>query len=207
MSARLERALLLLHQGRYDLAEPEARLALADDPDDAVAHAVLAQCLTGLAKYADEAERAVGLAPDLPLAHFALASARLHRNHFAEAEAAAREAVRLDPADPDHHAMVAAVHAAREDWRGTLAAADRGLEQDAEHGWCGNLRAMALVKLGRRAEAGATMEEALARDPDDAFTHANRGWGLLHEGDPARALEHFREALRLEPGLDYARAG
>ena len=210
MSARLERALLLHHQGRYDLAEKEARLALADDPDDPVGHAILAQCLTGLRNYAeatDEAERAVGLGPDVPLGHFALAAARLHRNHFAEAEAAAREAVRLDPTDPDHHGMLAAVRAAREDWRGTLAAADRGLQQDAEHAWCGNLRAMALTKLGRRAEAGATMAEALARDPDDAFTHANRGWGLLHEGDPKRALEHFREALRLEPNLEFARAG
>jgi tetratricopeptide repeat protein len=66
---------------------------------------------------------------------------------------------------------------------------------------------MALLRLDRRDEAGAAMEGALARDPDDAFTHANRGWSLLHEGDPRRALEHFREALRLEPELDFARAG
>src|SRR6185295_5916341 len=33
------------------------------------------------------------------------------------------------------------------------------------------------------------------------------GWALLHAGDAKRALEHFREALRLDPELEFARAG
>ncbi len=66
---------------------------------------------------------------------------------------------------------------------------------------------MALVKLGRRAEAGATIDTALRRDPEDALTHANQGWTLLHQGQPQKAMEHFREALRLEPNLEWARQG
>jgi tetratricopeptide (TPR) repeat protein len=66
---------------------------------------------------------------------------------------------------------------------------------------------MALVKLGRKKEAGATIEAALAKDPDNAVTHANQGWALLERGDHRKALEHFREALRLDPELDWARAG
>jgi tetratricopeptide (TPR) repeat protein len=210
MSPRIERASLLLSQSRFEAAEQELRLALADDPHDPLAHALLAQCLNGKKEFAaatEEAERAVACGPDLPFAHFVLALARYHRNHYPEAEAAIAEATRLDPTNPNHHALLAAIRAEQEDWTGALAAAGRGLEQDPEHGWCANLRAMALVKLGRRDEAGAAMAEALARDPDDAFTHANRGWSLLHEGDPRRALEHFREALRLNPNLEYARGG
>ena len=66
---------------------------------------------------------------------------------------------------------------------------------------------MALTHLGRRGEAGTAIDTALARDPKNALTHANRGWTLLHGGDHARALEHFREALRLDPELAWARRG
>jgi tetratricopeptide (TPR) repeat protein len=210
MSARTDRASLLLQQSRFEPAAKELRLALADDPDDPLAHALLAQCLARLGQLAEateEAGRAVACGPDLPFTHYSLATVRYDRNHYPEAEAAVAEAIRLDPTHPSYHSLLAAVRGEQEDWAGALAAAERGLEQDPEHRGCGNLRAMALVKLGRRGEAGAALEYALARDPDDAFTHANRGWALLHEGDHRRAREHFREALRLDPNLEYARAG
>jgi tetratricopeptide (TPR) repeat protein len=69
------------------------------------------------------------------------------------------------------------------------------------------LRAIALVRLGRKAEAGQAIESALARAPESAVTHANQGWTLLHQGNPKKALEHFREALRLDPENDWARHG
>jgi tetratricopeptide (TPR) repeat protein len=210
MSARVQRAALLLNQSRFDLAEQELRLALADDPDDPLAHTLLARALLGMKKLepaTEEAERAVACGPNLPYTHHALAAVRLERNHYPEAEAAVREAIRLDPTDPDCHSLAAAVCAEQEDWLGALAAADEGLAQDPEHAACLNLRAMALVHLNRRAEAAATMEGALANDPDNAFTHANRGWELLHANDPRRALEHFREALRLDPDQEFARLG
>jgi hypothetical protein len=33
------------------------------------------------------------------------------------------------------------------------------------------------------------------------------GWKLLHDGNPKKALEHFQEALRIDPELDWARQG
>ncbi|MHC5542215.1 tetratricopeptide repeat protein, partial [Singulisphaera rosea] len=48
---------------------------------------------------------------------------------------------------------------------------------------------------------------ALADDPENALTHANQGWALLHQGNHTLALEHFREALRLDPELEWARVG
>lgn len=92
-------------------------------------------------------------------------------------------------------------------WQDALDAAEEGLRLDPEHAGCANLRAMALVKLGRRGEAGATIDSALAKDPENATTHANRGWTLLEQRDPARALEHFRESLRLDPDNAWARQG
>lgn len=209
-SPRLERAWLLFEQSRYDRAEIEARHALADDPDDAVAHALLAHCLVNLKQYPEatgEAERAIAADPGLPIAHVAVALAAAHRRRYPEAKAAIAEAIRLDPANPEQYSLLAAILAEQEQWRAALQAADTGLEYDPEHTGCTNIRAMALTRLGRQEEAAETLAGALARDPDNAFSHANRGWSLLHERQPEAALHHFREALRLDPDLDYARAG
>jgi hypothetical protein len=61
--------------------------------------------------------------------------------------------------------------------------------------------------MGRKAEAGLTIDAALANDPENSVTHANQGWTLLHAGDHKRALEHFRESLRLDPENEWARQG
>ena len=45
MSANLSRAQLLYQQSRYGLAERELRRNLAEDPDNAIAHALLSLCL------------------------------------------------------------------------------------------------------------------------------------------------------------------
>jgi tetratricopeptide (TPR) repeat protein len=103
--------------------------------------------------------------------------------------------------------LQASIRFARRDWAGALESADAGLRLDPQDDACTNMRAMALVQLGRRDEAGATIQGALERDPENAVSHANQGWTRLHERRPKEALEHFREALRIDPDLDWARAG
>ncbi len=210
MGAHHLRAMLLFGQSRYDLAEEELRQELAEDPQNADAHALLALVLAARERFepaTEEARQAIVLGPDNPYAHFAMGRVMLERNRLEEASRASEEAVRLDPENADLFALLARVRFGERRWPAALEAAERGLERDAEHVACNNLRAMALIKMGRRAEAGQTLDAALARDPEDASTHANRGWTLLERGDPKKSLEHFREALRLEPGMEWARAG
>ena len=210
MTAARDRAFLLLQQGRLDLAEPELRRALADDPGDAEAHALLAYVLTDLDRAGealDEANSAVGLAPDLPLAHLARSGALLHLDRAKDAEAAAREAIRLDPGNADAFAALAAALTDRRQRQEALDAAEQALALDPEHPGATNLRAIALTRLGRRDEAAGALEGALSRDPENAVSHANRGWTLLHQNDVKGAMLAFREALRLEPGNEWARSG
>ncbi len=210
MGIHLDRALILLQQHRPELAERELRQELVADPDNARAHAILALCLSERKDYAEateEAKAAIHLAPDMPFGHYALACILHERDRYSEAEQAVAEAIRLDPEDADYFALLAGIRISQRHWSSALEAAEQGLQLDAEHVACNNLRAMALVKLGRKKEAGATIATALARNPEDAVTHANQGWALLHEGNHQKALEHFREALRREPELDWARAG
>jgi tetratricopeptide (TPR) repeat protein len=210
MSANHERAWAALSRDRHDLAEREFRLVLTEDPDDAYSHAGLALSLCHQERF-DEAERevklAIGLAPDVDFCHYVHGTILRDRNRPGEAAAAAEEAIRLDPEDADNRFLLAGIRGQQERWEDCLACADAGLAIDAEHDGCTNLRALALTQLGRKDEASATIAGALERSPENSMTHANQGLALLHRNDPTSALDHFREALRLDPSNDFAREG
>ena len=210
MSAHLERARLLLAQSRPADAENESMLALAQQPDDPQALAILSlsRLQQGKREPALAAVReAVGLAPDEPSLHNVHGHVLHALDRHDEALAATQEALRLDPGDADHFSLLASIELARGKWPAALAAAEQALELNPEHVGAANLRSMALVRLGRKAEAMEAVDYALDRAPDDAFSHANQGWNQLHRNNPKKAQEHFREALRLDPGLEYAREG
>ncbi len=210
MNQNLERALLLFQQSRHDMAEAELRQALAAEPHDAYAHALLALCLAHRENYqesTDEARQAIHLSPDFPFAHYALAHVLFDRNCFPEALNAINESIRLEPEDADYFSLLANIHLQERRWQDALNAAEQGLQFNPEHIGCTNLRAMAMIKLGRKVEAGATIDSALSKNPDSSLTHANRGWALLEQGEPKKAAEHFCEALRLNPENEWARQG
>ena len=210
MNPNLERGILLYQQSRYELAENELRQALAVEPQDAYTHALLGLCLVRREQFNEataETQQAVRLSPDFPFAYYALACVWHERNYDKEALGAIREALRLDSSKTYFFALLAKIHLKESRWREALDAAEHGLQLDAEDVDCNNLRAIALVKLGRKSEAGATIDAALRRNPDNAVSHANQGWTLLEKNQPKEALEHFREALRLDPQNEWARRG
>ena len=88
MSQNFERGILLYEQSRFEMAE-----ALAADPHDAHAHALLSLCLAQREQFKDateEAQQAIHLAPDFAFTHYALASVWHDRNYDAEALASGR---------------------------------------------------------------------------------------------------------------------
>ena len=209
-NAARSRALLLLQQGRADLAEPELRRALASDPDDPELHTYLSLTLSDLDRAREalpEAERAVGLAPDRSVGHYARAVAHLQLDQPKKAAEASRAALRIDPDEVDARVTLASALLAQRQRDEALAVAEEALALDPEHSGAANLRALALVQLGRRDEAAATVQGVLARDPENAVSHANQGWTLLHQGREREAMASFKEALRLDPDNDWARSG
>jgi tetratricopeptide (TPR) repeat protein len=204
------RVQFLLDAKRYTDAEAALREALAAAPDDGYLHALLALALFHQDREADalqEAEAAIGLAPNLAFAHYMQAVTLLALDRLPGALTAAREALRLDPRRAAYHAVVSRVHVRRKRWQAALEAAEAGLRAEPESVECANLCGLALANLGRRGDATEVVAGALARDPLSASTHATHGWVSLHRGDPRGALEHFREALRLNPMSGWARAG
>jgi tetratricopeptide (TPR) repeat protein len=209
-TTKLVQVEILLETKRYRDAETMLREALAVDPNSAYAHGLLSFTLYQLGRNVEalrEAEAAIGLAPNDPSGHFYRALALLALERVRSAMSAIQEAIRLDPENARYHAMVSRIHAKHKSWQKALQAAEEGLRFDPENVQCINLRGLALVNLGQRDKAEHTIAAALARDPENALTHANQGWARLHAGDHEQALTHFREALRLNPLLDWARAG
>ena len=208
--ARQQRIWLLLQQGRNDRAEEELRLYLADHPDSGWAHAHLALCLSLLEKHQEahqEAQAAVGLAPDNAFAHFVHSAVLMQANCLPEAEAAIREAIGLNQSSALFFSQLAKVQLRQQRWQQALTAAGQGLEIEPSDDECANLKSIALIRLGRRTEATESLRGALERDPDDAWTHANLGWSLIENGRYNEAMPHFREALRIEPNFEHARLG
>jgi tetratricopeptide (TPR) repeat protein len=210
MNNHLRRVELLINQSRYDMAEQELRQLLAMDPESALAHAYLAMCLSAQEEYPralEEAKLAIRFAPDMPFSYYVLAIVQSDREDGEAAEEAIRESIRLDPEDPDNFAMLSYALTCQSRWRDALAAAEKGLSLDPEHVNCINYQAISQTMLGQKGEAGDTLRKALAQEPENAFTHANLGRQQLHENDYRGAMESFREALRQDPTLDWAREG
>jgi tetratricopeptide (TPR) repeat protein len=210
IDTQLQRAQLLFQQERYDLAQRELVELLSTSPDHGPALVLLALCRLqqeDIEEAESIARQAIAASPDEPFPFYGLALVLEQRRKYEEAETAIGSAIALDPYDADYHSLQARLRFAREDWEGALAAADRALDCDPEHIAGQNLRASAMKKLGRSGEAAQQLRTALERDPEDPWTHANLGWTYLEQGDHAKAEEHFREALRLDPTLDYARQG
>lgn len=205
-----ERGHLLYQQGRYRQAADEFRAALAGDPNDAEAHAFLAECLSELSDpdgALREAEEAVRLAPLHFMTHTVKASV-LHRlDRYEEAEASALEAISNNIDSTWPFSVLANIRFSRGNWLGCLEATGRALTLDPNNPVCLSLQTMANLRLGRKADAAFSAETALRNDPNDPFAHVAEGWRRMHAGDAKGACEHFRTALRLDPTSTAARVG
>jgi len=209
-SIHRDRASLLIGQDRFALAEEQLRLALAESPGNALAQALLALCVVKREDYKEATQlvnAAVHLGPDIAYTHFIQAYVLYARRRYKEALAPIAEALRLDPTSADFHGLLASIEFHRDNWQAAREAAERGLACDPHSEQCASLRSMSLVQLGKFDQAAAATGAALRQSPESAITHATRGWTQLTQGYHKEALEHFREALRLDPTLDSARAG
>ncbi len=211
MRVHFERATLLLEQSRYQMAEKELRQALAKYPNDAATHSLLGLCLSFQQRYqeaTDSAETAITLAASSSFSHYVLGYILCERLLFAVALNSIREAIRLNPYEVSCIVLLARCKYNQRLWQEALDAATKGLEIEPANVECLNYRALSLSQLGRGEEAIATIKIAIATSPQDAVSYSSIGWILLSHGKcPQQALGYFREALRLNPTLEWARQG
>ncbi|MBN1875331.1 MAG: tetratricopeptide repeat protein [Anaerolineae bacterium] len=210
MDTQLAQIHLLIDLKRYQDAEGRLREALAREPQHAEAHRLLAYTLYHQDRNTEalrEIQVSIGLEPAEGHNYYVCALIFLEMERANKAMAMIQEALRLDPEIAAYHAALGHIYLYQKAWHKALDAARTGLRINPEDVACINVQATALVKLGLQDSADETLTYALSLDPANATTHANQGWAYLHQGEHQPALEHFREALRLNPMSDWARQG
>lgn len=210
MNASLARAEALLNSNRPEPAAEELRKLLAEDPENGDALVLLARALSRLKKYkeaAAAAEGAVGLMPDSAYAYYVQGCVHHDADALVQARAALEEAIRINPANPHAHSLLANIDLRESRFHDALERAETALQLDPENILGNNVRAGALLKLGRVDLARDSLHATLSRNPEDVDTHSNLGWHVLQTGNHRAALDHFLEALRLDPDHENARSG
>ncbi|MEM9351580.1 MAG: tetratricopeptide repeat protein [Planctomycetota bacterium] len=208
MNPHTQRGLLLYQQSRYEQAEKELGFALSQDPEDAWAYGLMGACRAAAKKFDEAVElgnQAVSLAPDDSDIRYLLAQIHFRRNDLDVAEKTIDAAVGLDPEQSRYYALRAAIRATRKQWGAVLNDCETALELDPQNTTAINLKAQAQRGIG--VDAADDLEHALRVNPEDPYSHANVGWQCLEKGELAKAEKHFREALRLDPDLEWARVG
>jgi tetratricopeptide (TPR) repeat protein len=205
-----DRALILVNQSRYDLAEQQLRRSVQENPEHAWSHALLAICLAHLKRPVEAlgaANEGLRLSPTLAYTHYARACVLAKAAQSKQARKDVEEAIQLDPTRSEYFFLLSAIHSDQRRPKESLAAAERGLQLDPIHTGCASLRALSLQRLGWKEEAAAVIAQALMLDPNNDFTHTAQGWRLLEKKDRKAARQHFLEALRVNPENRWAASG
>jgi tetratricopeptide (TPR) repeat protein len=208
---QIMRGLQLKQLGRFADAATAFKEALAQEPNDAFALHQLAGCEWRLPELRKEAletiDRAIALEPNGPEHHVLRAFILCALDRPKDALDSTQMALAFDPNDSLAHTAVAQAHLQMENWPLAERSAREALALDADNSGAANQLAQALRLQNKLDENAAHLAGMLARDPEDAFTHANAGWAALQRGQHREAEVHFREALRLDPDFEYAREG
>jgi len=207
---RLSKVEILIQQKKFGEAEKLLSDLLTEDSNNIHFLSLLAEVFLQQDKF-DNAnsiiDNAIGLSPDSPHLFYIKSRVAIQQDNLSEAEKNINQAIELDPFDADYFALLANIKLGRKQFNEALETANRALEIDAENLLALNTRSTALNKLNRSEESFETIEGALREDPNNAYTHANYGMGLLEKGDHKKALDHFKEALSNDPTFDYAQSG
>lgn len=210
MTPQLDRARLLVNYGRYADAQIEIHQYLTVEPNDGEAHTLLAIVFLNLKKTDDAKnaiETAISIAPHEAYNFYIYSKVWYQLENILEAEQKISEAISINPFNAEFFSWLAQIQLHKKDYTDALASANEGLAIEADNINCLNIRAIALTKLNKKQEAFATMQDALTGDPENSMTHANTGWSMLEHSDQKAALNHFTEALRLDPNNEWAKSG
>ena len=206
----LQRARLLFQQGRIKDAEKEVGYALRENPEDAEALLLLAECKIDTKQFNEGLRLLKDCASYMPYYHrvfYLMAFCYYQMNSKNEAIEQLNSALELNPEASAYYGLYAYIMLDLHRYKEALEKADEGLAVYAEDLTCLNARTQALLRLKNKDEAYETIREALSIDPDDDFTHTNVGWIFLESGKHKDARQHFREALRINPNNKRAKSG
>ncbi|MCP4329528.1 MAG: tetratricopeptide repeat protein [Alphaproteobacteria bacterium] len=198
----------LAQNERWAEASEILATAVGDEPSDAEAWRILGLCREKLGDRTgaiDALEQIVRIAPDLSDGHFRLGLARDRAGDGDAALASYDRVLELDPRHADTLFNSGLIHEARHDYQRALSCYQRALDADQNHVDAALGRLQLLRLTGAIAESIAESDRLLARHPDNAKAHFNKGLALLQQGRWAEAWPEYEWRCE-EPGL-MARSG
>jgi len=142
--------------------------------------------------------------PDLWHSWSALARHLISMDRLTEALLLARQMTERFSLLPRAWVDLALVHRARLDHAAEIDALER--VRQLNPAWGAGMRelAQACENAGRLADARQVLEQAVQRSAQDPLNHGALAHVLWKLGEPAAALDRIRDAVRIEPGYDWA---
>jgi tetratricopeptide (TPR) repeat protein len=160
--------------GKFQEAAEKYRMIIEAEPENAIAHQGLAQCLNRLGEFeeaAKECNRALELDTDLAIPYAVLGgSIYFRQRRHRESEAALRKAIALDPTCEEARISLGAT----------------------------------LSRQGRLEEAVVALKEALELNPDRSIAHYNLGLVYGKQERYSDALREAFRAFQLGPSFQTA---
>ena len=210
MDPFIERANLLLKQGRVNDAISQIKTLLQQNPDNDEALALYTRCFYDKKEFNEGIKtclHAIAQSADNHYYYYLLAFGYYRKNNNKEAIDQLDRSIHLNPFFCEAYGLQSHIFCEEKDFEKALQKANEGLAFDPENISCLNGRSVALNKLKRTDDAIETMQLALAQDPDNEFTHVTVGWNYLEKGKNNIAATHFKETLRINPNNTNAKSG
>lgn len=207
----VEHAVRLRELNRHDEAVAMLLQYLAGEPEDAEAHTELALTRYQMDREGQAAlesiQTAISLEPEIPelFAIQSLIYNKLDRDR--EALESAEHGIGLDPDLAFAWAAKGAAYGGMQKWALAEEACREALRLDSDYEFALNQLAIFLRMQGKVSDSAGEVSSRLERDAEDPLAHANAGWAAFQGGDRKQAEVHFKEALRLDPSMEYARMG
>ena len=197
--------------GRGQVLEAIDTLAelLGEVPDDADSHALLALCLVRRKRLHAaklEADSAIALEPESPLAHVAAGVVAASRRRYAQAEIHLLEAASLDPGNDWVQRELAHTYLIWHKPARARECAQRALELQPDQPANVVLVGEMALADGDAARAGQLALQALEDDPEHIDAVVLLGRVELQRGETREARQHAIWALQLDPDDTGARA-
>lgn len=165
--------------------------------------------IDGLRKSVEYSHRAVQADPNYSLAYAGLAHSLISlsfnngmspKEAMPQAEAAAKQALQLDPSLSQAHVALGWIRTAYDwDWEGAERETQRALDLDANNPDAHRVRAHYLQAIGRTSEAIEEERRSLELDPFSVWENRNLGRALLFERRYDEAIAQFQKAAEMDP--------
>jgi len=206
----LQRAKLLMSQGRFAEAEQQVENFLEEYPTSEMGRYLLSYIYFYQGKSKDAQKIVLQLQqedPENPAFLALLTEIDIKEVAYEDAEQKSDFLLRMDPEEVQFYNLKSRIKFAQNYYDSALRYTNQALSIDPENLEALNQKTLLSGMLGDKNAAKNTINEALERNPEDPYTIANHGMQLLGEGKVKEALNRFSEALRINPTNAMARYG